>query len=234
MPQLVIQNDQSGATGKEYISFPDGVTPTEMLMTNKPDGIDPDTTKIYVCSKEMILGDKPSDELFKPLFNNDVVFMVNEVKALDPFTIAIIAVVAAAVSIALVPKIPGNVGQRKDSPNNNLQGQTNIARPYQAYPLVFGSPRVFPDLTGEPVSEYVSNQKIITQLMNVGVGLFDITEVRAGETPLANFTGSSSTIFSPVSKVVTVPSVTNSFANNEIDGQELLGINEGAAGTAFP
>jgi hypothetical protein len=234
MPQLVIQNDQSGATGREYTSFGDGINATTVLMQQYPDGINPDKTRIFVNSKEMQFGDNPSDELFQPLFNNDVVFVVNEVKDFGISTIiAIVAALVSAATVLLLPKVPGNVGQRKDSPNNNLQGQTNIARPYQAYPLIFGSPRVYPDLTGEPVSEYVSNQKIITQLMNVGVGLFDITEVRAGETPLGNFTGSSSTVFAPVAKVVTVPNVTNSFASNEVDGQELLGINEGASGTAF-
>lgn len=234
MPQLIIQNDQSGATGRDITSFEDGLTPTEILMRHFPDGIDPETTIVYVRSQKMELGDNPSDELFKPLFNNDVVFVVNEVKGLEALTIAlIVGAVVGVVSILLIPKLPGNVGQRKDSPNNNLQAQTNIARPYQAYPLVFGSPITYPDLTGEPVIEYVNNIKQVKQLMNVGVGEFDITEIRAGETPLSNFTGSSSTIFSPVSKVVTVPEVVVSFDSNEIDGQELLGLNEGNTGSTF-
>lgn len=220
MPQLIIQNDQSGATGREYVQFDDGTTPTEMLMQQFPDGINPESTVVHVRSQKMELGDNPSDDLFKPLFNNDVVFVVNEVKGLEIIAL-VIAVVAAVISIALVPKIPGNVGQRKDSPNNNLQGQTNIARPYQAYPLIFGSPRAYPDLTGEPIIEYINNIKQITQLMNIGVGTFDITAIRAGDTPLGNFTGATSTIFEPISKVVTVPSVTNVFATNEVDGQLL-------------
>jgi len=233
MPQLIIQNDQSGATGRDITSFTDGLTPTEILMRHFPDGIDPETTTIYVRSVKMELGDNPSDELFKPLFNNDAVFVVNNVKGFDPITIAIIAGVALLAVSILTPKIPGNVGQRKDSPNNNLQGQTNIARPYQAYPLVLGSPIVYPDLTGEPVTEYTNNIKQVKQLMNIGVGEFDITEIRAGDTPLVNFPGSSSTIFAPVSKVVTVPEVTIAFESNEVDGQELLGTNEGSSGTVF-
>lgn len=236
MPQLIIQNDQSGATGRDCVKFNDGITPTEMLMQHFPDCINPETTNIYVRSQKMELGDNPSDELFRPLFNNDIVLIVNQTKGLEAATIKIIAIAIAAsvVSIVLLaPSVPGNVGDRKDSPNNNLQGQTNIARPYQAYPLVLGSPRVYPDLTGEPVVEYVDNQKIVKQLMNIGVGTFDITEIRAGETPITNFEGSTSTLFEPVNKVVTVPEVVVSFATNEVDGQELLGINEGISGTVF-
>ncbi len=236
MPKLIIRNDQSGATGQEVITFADGLTATEALMLNIPDGINPETTKIYVRTKEVRIGESPSDELFAPLFNNDTIVVINEVKGYE--TLAYIAIAALIVSVALAPnvpspKIPGNVGQRKDSPNNSLQAQTNIARPYQAYPLVFGSPRIYPDLTGEATVEYVDNKKIVTQLMNVGVGLFDITLVRAGDTPLTNFIGSSSTVYEPVNKIVTIPEIVHSFASNEVDGQELLGTNEGDAGDSF-
>lgn len=235
MPQLVIQNDQACATGRDTIPFADGLTPTEILMIHFPDGINPETTTIYVRSQKMELGDNPSDDLFKPLFNNDIVYVVNEAKGIFEFATALFISAASAVIELLIPipKLPGNVGQRKDSPNNSLQSQTNIARPYQAYPLVFGSPIAYPDLTGEPVVEYIDQVKQVKQLMNVGVGEFDITAIRAGETPLVNFTGSSSTIFTPVAKVVTVPEVVVAFESNEVDGQELLGTNEGASGSTF-
>ncbi len=234
MPKLVIQNDQSSATGKDIHDFDGNINATKMIMKHLPNGINPDNCKIFINSDEINITDKPDDRLFETLNNDDVVLVLNEVKGLDPLTIALIAVVASIATVVLLtPKLPGNVGQRKDSPNNNLQGQTNVVRPYQAYPLIFGSPRAYPDLTGEAVSEYINNQKIVTQLMNVGVGLFDITEVRAGETPIGNFTGATSTIFAPVSKVVTVPSVTTAFATNEIDGQELLGTNEGVDGVSY-
>lgn len=233
MPKLIIMNDQTGATGREIIDFESGLSATDILMKKFPDGINPETTRIYVRSQEIEFGDIPDIRLIEPLSNNDTIVLINEAKGLDPLTIGLIIIAAAAVSIALTPKIPGNVGQQKDSPNNNLQAQTNIARPYQAYPLVFGSPIVYPDLTGEPVTEYISNQKVVTQLMNIGVGLFDIDTIRAGDTLLSNFQGSSSTIFEPVNKLVTVPNVITSFAVNEIDGQDLRGVNDGVDGTVY-
>lgn len=235
MPKLIVQKGQSTSIGKDIYDFPDGTNATLMIMKHFPNGIDPECSVIYINSEKINNSQNIDERVFKGLFHNDTVLVINEVKGLDPITIAIIVAVAvtAATVILLSPKVPGNVGQPKDSPNNNLQGQTNIARPYQAYPLIFGSPRAYPDLTGEPIVEYVNNQKIVTQLMNIGVGLFDITEIRAGETPLINFTGASSTIYEPVNKIVTIPNVTTSFASNEVDGQELLGTNEGLSGTAY-
>lgn len=223
MPNLIIMHDQTGATGKDIIPLPECVTPVEALMLHFPQGINPDAVQVFVGITRMILpneSETPSPELLLPLKENMIVIM--EAKGMDPITIGLF-VAAILISAALAPKIPGDVGQQKQSPNNDLQGQTNIARPYQAYPLIFGAPISFPDLTGEPIIEYINNQKFARQLMNVGVGLFDITETRAGATPITNFSGASATYYEPAAKVVTVPEVINVFATNEVDGQELLG-----------
>lgn len=228
MPILIIQNDQTGAAGREKFIFDDGVTPTDMLMQTLPNGIDPEVTKVFVGLREMTLPKSP--ELLYPLSGSDTVVVIHEAKGWEQL---IYAIIAAVVAIALAPSIPGNAGQQKESPNNSLFGQTNVARPYQAYPLIFGSPRPYPDLGGEPVTEYIDNIKIVKQFMCIGVGTFDVTEVRAGETPLLNFDGSSFNILEPVNKNTIVPELIVSFATNEIDGQELLGTNEGLDGTEF-
>jgi len=233
MPKLIIQNGQHNVTGKEIFCFNDNVTATEMLMKHFPGGIDPDCSVIYINNEKINISSDLDQNLFGPLHNDDVVTIVNEVKALGVIAVIAIAVVAVAAIVLLKPKIPGNVGQQKNSPNNNLQGQTNIARPYQALPTIFGSPISYPDLTGEPITEFIDNKKIFTQLMNIGIGLFDIASIRAGDTPFSNFTDSSSTIYEPVDRVVTVPNVITSFATNEIDGQEILAINNGDDGTLY-
>ena len=222
MPNLVIMHDQTGATGKDIVPLPDCITPTEALMIHFPQGINPEAAQVFVGITRMVLpneSDNPSKELLEPLTQNMIVVM--EAKGLENVLLGFVAF-AAAIKF-LTPKIPGDVGQQKQSPNNDLQGQTNIARPYQAYPLIFGSPVSFPDLTGEPIVEYINNQKIVRQLMVVGDGLFDIAETRAGSTPITNFSGASATYYEPLAGVVTVPEVVNVFSTNEIDGQELLG-----------
>ena len=229
MYNLIIMHDQTGATGKDIIPLPDGITATDALMNHFPQGLNPEAVQVYIGLARMILpneSDTPSPELLQPLTQNIIVVM--EVKALGVIAginawvyIGGVAVIAAIAY--LTPKIPGDVGQRKDSPNNNLQGQTNIARPYQAYPLVFGSPVSYPDLTGEPVVEYIDNQKIVRQQKVVCVGTADIIKTLAGATPINNFPGASATYYEPINRVVTVPEVISVFATNEVDGQELLG-----------
>lgn len=227
MPNLIIMHDQTGATGKDIIPLPSGMTPTDALMFHFPQGINPEAVQVFVGLKRMILpseSEQPSKELLEPFTKNMVVVMEAkglELAAWQIFTL--IAVSAAGLVLALAPKLPGDVGQQKQSPNNSLQAQTNIARPYQAYPLIFGSPISYPDLTGEAIVEYSNNQKIVRQLMVVGQGTFNIAENRAGSTPITNFTGASATYYEPVNKVVIVPEVVSVFSTNEVDGQELLG-----------
>ena len=232
MPNLVIMHDQTGATGKDIIPLPDCITPTEALMLHFPQGINPEAVQVFVGLTRMALpneSDNPSKKLLEPLTENMIVVM--EAKGLENVLLGFIA--AAAAIDFLTPKIPGDVGQQKQSPNNSLQGQTNIVRPYQAYPLIFGSPVSFPDLTGEAIVEYIDNQKIVRQLMVVGDGLFNITQTRAGSTPIANFAGASATYYEPVNKIVNVPEVINVFSTNEVDGQELLGGNNDVAVASY-
>ena len=59
--------------------------------------------------------------------------------------IAIGALAAYTVTaLSNFPKADGAAG--KDSPNNKLTAQTNLARAYQAVPDVYGYRRVWPDL----------------------------------------------------------------------------------------
>ena len=227
MPRLIIKNDQLNATGKEVIPFHDGVTATEMLMQIFPDGIDREKTTVFIGVSRMTLPDNGllgSPDLFEPL-TTETVTVFNEVKGWEVYLIY--AIVAAVAVIALTPTVPGNAGTTKTSPNNTLQAQTNTARPYQAYPLVLGSPILYPDLTSEALVEYDSNIKYVTQLMCIGVGMFDVEEIRAGETPLTNFVGSTATYFEPVNKNTLITEVINPFQSNEVDGQELLPAGEG-------
>lgn len=230
MPNLIIMHDQTGATGKDIIPLPDGCTPTDALMANFPQGLNPGAVQVFVGLKRMTLpseGGEPSIELLQPIKRNMVVVMeakaIGAIAGISAWWFVAAAVVAVAAVVYLTPDMPGGVGQQKNSPNNTLQGQTNIARPYQAYPLIFGSPVSYPDLTGEAVVEYSGNQKLVRQLMVVGIGNFAIAETRAGATPLTNFSGAVATYYEPASGVVTVPEVVNVFSTNEIDGQELLG-----------
>lgn len=178
------------------------------------------------------------NRLIEPLKENDVVSIVYTPKGFDPITIAIIGVVASlGVTLLLQPAInPNNSGVTQESPNNTLQAQNNIARPYQAIPDVYGEPVCIPDLSGEATQEYIQQakgpaKKVISQLMPICIQTYQVDSVTTSKTPLDDI-GGTYTVHQPVNGVTTVPSVKETFSINEVDGQELYAPNQ-AEGTVI-
>ncbi|MBU3738215.1 MAG: phage tail protein [Rhodoferax sp.] len=141
---------------------------------------------------------------------------------------AIIMTTGSALVSALVPlptpNMPsfaaggGNLAQ--PSPTYSLQGQGNYARLAQPIPVVYGRHLVYPDLAATPYGEYQGNEQYLHQLHCIGLGEYDIEQLRIEDTPIASFEevtyqivppGSPVTLFNP--DVVTAP---------EVAGQELL------------
>ncbi|QCJ70843.1 phage tail protein [Providencia heimbachae] len=126
----------------------------------------------------------------------------------------------------LAPKTPSfsaadsNV---KDSPNNRLTAQTNIARAYQARPRICGQVRAFPDLIQQSMFEYSGNLKTVTELMCLGVGRFKTESVRFAESDFTAMAGASYKIYQPNE---VIPLINEGFEFPDIDGQELPGPNE--------
>lgn len=140
---------------------------------------------------------------------------------------AIIMTAGTALVSALVPLPTPNMpsfstggGLSQPSPTYSLQGQGNYARLAQPIPVIYGRHLVYPDLAATPYGEYQGNEQYLHQLHCIGLGEYDIEQIRIEDTPIASFEevnfqivspGSSVTLFNP--DVVTAP---------EVAGQELL------------
>lgn len=141
---------------------------------------------------------------------------------------AIIMTAGSALVSALVPlptpNMPSFAGSggslAQPSPTYSLQGQGNYARLAQPIPVVYGRHLVYPDLAATPYGEYQGNEQYLHQLHCIGLGEYDIEQIRIEDTPIASFEevtyqivppGSAVMLFNP--DVVTAP---------EVAGQELL------------
>jgi hypothetical protein len=134
---------------------------------------------------------------------------------------------------SLVPKMP-NVAAAdgaftgKDSPNNSLTGQTNVARAYQGVPDVYGFRRVWPDLIQPSIVEYIDQVKYVTEWMCVSRGKGTITAVQYSETPIGDIEGASYEVFEPTpvggvyeAGSTTVSDVYETFSSPDVNGQEV-------------
>ena len=141
---------------------------------------------------------------------------------------AIIMTAGSALVSALVPlptpNMPSFAGSggslAQPSPTYSLQGQGNYARLAQPIPVIYGRHLVYPDLAATPYGEYQGNEQFLHQLHCIGLGEYDIEQIRIEDTPMSSFQevtyqivppGSPVTLFNP--DVVTAP---------EVAGQELL------------
>jgi len=108
---------------------------------------------------------------------------------------AIIMTAGSALVSALVPlptpNMPSFAGSggslAQPSPTYSLQGQGNYARLAQPIPVIYGRHLVYPDLPATPYGEYQGNEQFLHQLHCIGLGEYDIEQIRIEDTPIASF-----------------------------------------------
>lgn len=242
MARVIVQKDPNAMLGREIYDY--NGCPTFAIRDLEPH-FDIDCYDVYLNDQKLelpviedeVMVSTGSGELYIPMLDDDVLVVINRPQGFDPVTAAIIVAVSVTASVALTflltPKVPGDQGQVKESSNNKLEGQTNIARTYQALPNIYGEPIPYPDLTGEAEQEYVqrtsdlelSALKVVKQLMCITVGTYFETDVFSGNTLLSQFDGTY-TMYRPVGGQTIVPEVTETFRVSEVNQQELFGINQ--------
>ena len=99
----------------------------------------------------------------------------------------IVLAVVAALAIYAYTQIPDDPDPNDGSNTYSLRGSSNIARLGKPVPIQYGEMRVFPDLISQPWIEYRSNEQYLHQVLNIGKGEFDISDIRISDTPVASF-----------------------------------------------
>lgn len=221
---LTILNDPAGITGRRHFPLDCGISLQENIARHAASGAD---CELRINGVEVDPLTDPRMVAPPSLF--DDVVLVRRPEGLDPVTWLIVAAVSAAAAYVLMPSMPNLGGATsKDSPNNRLTGQSNIARAYQAIPDVYGYRRVWPDLIQPSVVEYVDHVKYVTEWLCISRGKGTITSVQYAETPIDDIDGASYEVFEPVPSggypefgSTTILNVDEVFASDEVNGQEL-------------
>lgn len=221
---LTILNDPAGITGRRHFPLDCGFSLQDNIARNMPSGAD---CELRINGVTVDPFTDPRMDAPPSLF--DDVVIARRPEGLDPVTWLIVAAVAAAAAYVLMPQMPNLGGATsKDSPNNRLTGQSNVARAYQAIPDVYGYRRVWPDLIQPSVVEYVDHVKYVTEWLCISRGKGTITNVQYAETPIDDIDGASYEVFEPVPSggypefgTTTILNVDEVFASDEVNGQEL-------------
>lgn len=221
---LTIINDPAGITGRQQFALDHSISLQDNIARHMEGG----------AGCELRINGVVIDPLTDPRMDEppsvlDSVVVVRRPEGGELIVWAIIAAVATfAIAYAMMPEMPdtGTVG--KDSPNNRLTGQSNVARTYQAIPDVYGYRRVWPDMIQPSTIEYIDQLKYVTEWLCVSRGKGTISDVQYAETPIGDIDGSSYEVFEPVAASgypefgsTTLQDVYEAFASDEVNGQEL-------------
>lgn len=208
--QRYIQNCDHSWQDNLFEIFPDGLDPRDWRVTLNGAEIDPEDFDIASTPEA-----------------DDVLVLANAPHMITAAYLVVVALVAAAAVYLLTPSYNlGSTTSSKTSSNNSFTGQTNLPRAYQAWPDIFGRNRIYPDIISPSVVEYVDNVKTLRHYFWVGRGSHTLTDVKYAESDVTDYANSAYTIYGDGAAI---PEVIEQFANEAVDGQELLGINEGVA-----
>lgn len=221
---LVIYRDPQGLTGRDLHELDRSLSLQQNIAAIFPSGLNAETTTIRINGE--VINPLEVDLSRLPDATDNVEIILRQQGIGTAIVMAIVAATAAIVTIALMPKpsIPNDMGAQKDSPNNDLTGQTNIARLYQAIPDIYGKIRAFPDLTEPSLSEYIDNVKNITEIMCIGIGNYQIEKVKYADTLLSTINGASYEVFNPGD---IIPTIYDAAESPDVDGQEITPPNLG-------
>lgn len=106
--------------------------------------------------------------------------------------------------------------QERESGTNVVSGQTNVLRPGARVPDILGKLRVFPDLLTQMVEVWDRTLQTITQWFILGVGDYEITEYRLGDTLISNISSTAVEPFPPGREVEKITCVKYSSTVNSI------------------
>lgn len=223
---LTILRDPAGIAGADRFDLDPGLTLQQNIERRLPCG--------GGCALRIngVAVDPCTDtRLDAPARPDDVVTVVQRPEGLDPITWAYIALAALTVyTYVSLPKPPNVSGAEagKDSPNNRLTAQTNVARAYQAVPDVYGYRRVWPDLIQASTVEYIDHLKYVTEWLCVSRGKGTLSAVQYAETPIGDISGASYEVFEPSGATypedgtTTLLDVIETFESPEVNGQEVV------------
>lgn len=131
---------------------------------------------------------------------------------------------SALVNALNPPPRPSSVGGEADfraaSPTYNIGAQGNQARLGAAIPIQYGRMNVYPDFAASPYVEYEGNEQYLYQLLSIGVGEYDIEQIRIEDSDISGFEEITYEVIQPNGTLNLFPAAVAT--SGEVSGQEML------------
>ena len=161
------------------------------------------------------------------LFATTSVLGVTSLTMFGNVAVAAIGLAGTALISALVPQPHGQgaLSIPAASPTYSLQAQGNSARLEQPVPVQYGRMLFSPDFAAQPYTEFAGNEQYLYQLLCIGVGEFQVDEIRIEDTPITAFPEVTTEIVAPGGQVTLFPTAV--ISSVEVAGQDMPGVKLG-------
>lgn len=224
---IVTLHDPAGINRKDVEHVPCGTLLFPWLIERYgSDGFNVQTTvyKNGIEECHIIDLDKAANDGDGINLNDDDLITICHCPTASAAAIFAISFVISIIIASLIkkPKIP-ELNTPTESPNNALIGQTNIARPNQRIPDIYGENIVWPDLAQATIFEFINNVKFMSEYLIIGRGYYLVEDLKSGSTLISDISGASSAVFDPFTRPAILLSGENS---NEVNGQRVFAPNE--------
>ncbi len=100
------------------------------------------------------------------------------------------SVVQSAMGSAPIQQVSSS-GAYKESQSYTLLGQSNRVKPFDRCTMVYGKRKTFPPLATYPDTIIKGEVTEIRSLMDLGINDYEVTEIKIGDTPIADLTPDS-------------------------------------------
>lgn len=147
-----------------------------------------------------------------------------------PIAGAAVGIVGSALINALLPPPMasglggGMTDYKQASPTYNISAQGNAARLGGAIPVQYGRLNVFPDFAASPYVEYEGNEQYLYELLCIGVGEYEIEQIRIEDSDIGSFEEITYEIVGPSQTLDLFPAAVGT--SGEVSGQEMVYDNE--------
>ncbi|MCL1126439.1 host specificity factor TipJ family phage tail protein [Shewanella surugensis] len=205
----------------EHIETQSGQTLDHWLLNNVPAyyHCDAPLFSATINNKPLHLKDWPEYSIQ----DEDVLKLVVEAKGPEVWALAVIAVIAIAMSIYAMNQIPDTYNNTTPDGSTiyNVNAQGNKPRLMGVIPEIAGHHKVFPDYLNIPRRENIDNEQWLYLFVCVGVGYFELLDenIIIGDTPVSNYAGDIDyKIFGPGKDVTSHEAHLNVYTSAEVGG----------------
>jgi hypothetical protein len=158
------------------------------------------------------------------LHENDIALFIPKIHGSLTIGLIVAVIIAVAIFFFMDSAVPTANGLPEADPVYTLKGQQNQVKPGEPIEKHYGNVRHWPSYAARPYNQFVNDEQWLFALLCVGIGYYNVSDVRIDDTPIGNFENAQYAVYSPGQPVTLFP--TNVQTSSEVGGIELIGTNE--------